>query len=266
MRALAHKTPPTLRPALASLAIAASLAALPAAAHEAAHAAPGATMMITGSAELSAAPDQAVITVAVEGTGTTADQAMAENTERMTSVFARMAALGLEASDLSTSGLSLSPRYDDRNSGTAPRISGYVVQNQIAVTVDDLDILGNVLDGLVSSGANSISQVNFALSDSAALEAEARLRAVQDARRKAEGYAMAIGTDITGVIAISEIDMRPMPLHRTEMMSMAMADSAETGGPVPVAAGDLTVSAQVSVAFQLSGSLSDAMPSLPGKK
>ena len=64
--------------------------------------------------------------------------------------------------------------------------------------------LGAVIDALVNAGANEMNGVSFAIRDSDPLLAQARGKAVADARSRAETYAKAAGVDLGNILSISE--------------------------------------------------------------
>ena len=65
-------------------------------------------------------------------------------------------------------------------------IAGYRVANQVMVVIRDIDKVGEVLAAAIAAGANSIYGVQFSVADPASLEAEAREKALEDARQRAE--------------------------------------------------------------------------------
>lgn len=202
------------------------------------------TLSATGTA--SAAPDMAVVSLGVVGTGVDAAQAMAENNAQMQAVFAKLDEIGIPVSDTATSGLSLNPRYDRPEiNGQTPKVTGYIVNNQLDVTIYDVASVGTVLDQLVQAGANTVQSVRFDIEDKSALETIAR----QDAAAKVNGiareYAQALGTDIVGILNVTENSQFPMP----QMRGLAM----ESG--VPVAAGDVDVTVTLNVTYEITGSL-----------
>ena len=75
---------------------------------------------------------------------------------------------------------------------------------------------------------------------------EARRRAIADARRKAELYATEAGATLKRTLTIREGGARPGP--RPVLRAMAALDAAES---VPVARGEQTMSASVSVTYEL---------------
>lgn len=209
------------------------------------------TMTISATGTASASPDQVRIVFGVESAGVNARDAMADNTRAMTAVFESLDSFGIGRDAISTSGISMNPRYDHRGNGQ-PRIEGYQVANKVTVTVEDIDALGQVLDGIVGAGVNAINSVTFAVSDTSDMEAEARTEAALKARAKATAYAEALGTDIMGILSVSEATMgRPQPYRAEAMRAMAM----DAGGPVPVSASDVDLSVTLNVVFELSGEI-----------
>ncbi len=206
-----------------------------------------ARISVTGSAMAEAPPDMALIRLGVVTTGRSAAAALAENSERVSAILAALRAAGIEARDLQTSGLSLSPRFDNSSSSVpreAPRISGYEAQNMITVRVRDLAVLGAILDRVVETGANSFSGLQFTRADLRPLQDEARREAVRDAIAKARLMAGEAGMRLGPVLSITESGGGGMP--RPEMMR-----SAAIAGDVPVAGGEISVRAAVSMEFAL---------------
>ena len=149
---------------------------------------------------------------------------------------------------MQTSSLSLRPVWGDYardEQGVALPPIGFEASNQIRATLRDLDALGALLDQVARDGANAFSGFRFGLSDSAPFEAQARTRAIEDARAKAEQYARDAGVTLGDVVLITEElgggggDFGP------PVMEMAAARSA----PVPVAAGEITLSHTIKVVF-----------------
>ena len=204
--------------------------------------APG-TIAVAGVGQVQAKPDMATMSAGVTILGDTAKQAVADNSELMQTILNAMTAFGIDASDMQTSNFSVSPRYSrrDRNQGPA-EIIGYQVSNTVVVTVRDIDSLGQAIDEFVSAGANDIRGIQFGFSQPQALEDQARVKAVEDARRKAGLFADTAGVELDRVLAIEELGAStPAPfMARAEMMSA-----------VPVAPGEETVTARVNVTFAI---------------
>lgn len=209
-----------------------------------------ATMALTGTGEIRARPDMAVISSGVVTEAKTAREALDANNAAMAEVVAAMKMAGVAEKDLQTSGFSVEPQYvqpPQQNDGRRepPRIVGYKVSNRLSVTVRDLDKLGSLLDLSVKLGANQVSGVTFGIADEAPLRNEARKLAMADALRKAAIYAEAADVDLERILSISESGgpRPPRPLARTMRMEAAEA--------VPVEAGELTLAIEVNVTWEI---------------
>lgn len=201
---------------------------------------------VTGEARIPALPDMATIRLGVVTEDRSADRALTANSDRMRAVLGQMEALGIAPRDLQTSDLSLNPIYEPGQDfrGQARRIVGYRAQNSLTVRVRDLSRLGEVLDAGVSDGANQFGGLVFGLQAPDLVEKSAREAAMRDALDRAETLAGAAGVSLGPIRTISEQGgFRGPQMMRAEM---AMADSA-----VPVASGELTVTASVSLEIEL---------------
>ena len=200
-------------------------------------------LSVTGEGQVQAAPDMATVTLGVTNDADSAKAALDANNQAVSAVFAELKAAGIEARDIQTSGLSLGPRYEYPASGGSPTTNGFTATNMVTVQVRALDKVGSVLDAVVQQGANTLNGISFGLQDPVPATDEARKAAVADARRKAELYAAAAGVKLGAVRSISENGgSAPVP------MAAAAFDKA---GAVPVAAGQMAVSASVSIIYDL---------------
>jgi uncharacterized protein YggE len=198
---------------------------------------------ITGTGEVRAVPDQAELSAGVITEARTAAAALAENSRRMNSVFEAIKKLGVSDRSIQTSGFNVSPQYPAYNSNEPQRITGYQVTNTVQVKLADLKQTGPALDALVAEGANNINSVGFSIADPAPLLAKARAEAVREATEEAETYARAAGVKLGAVQTIEESGSEPVrPLM--EMRAMAPA-------PTPVAAGEQSVTASVTISWEI---------------
>src|SRR5208337_4709150 len=119
------------------------------------------TIQVTGTATLSAPPDQAVLVLAVQTQATSATQAAADNAATMTNVLAALSNLGIDKNSIETVSYTLSPVYDQT---TSSKVIGYTVRNAIQVTLKDFSLIGKALDAAVSAGANEVQGIMITLS------------------------------------------------------------------------------------------------------
>lgn len=204
------------------------------------------TIAMTGHGEVKAAPDSATLTAGVSIQAPTAAAALAGDSTRMQAVIAALKKAGIADRAIQTSHFSVSPQYAYAN-GQPPRLTGYQASNQVSVHVDDIGKVGTLLDALVGAGANQESNISFAIAHPEPLLTEARTNAVADARARAETYAKAAGVRLGSILSISESSIAsPRPI-----MMRAMAAMAPPAPPPPIEAGEESVSADVSIMWEI---------------
>jgi hypothetical protein len=201
---------------------------------------------VTGVGEVSRAPDMASLSLGAAFEAESAAEAMAEVSDAVAATLAVLEAAGVPARDVQTQRLTLSPIYPDRSTST-PRGAGaeaFRAESGLAVVIRDLETLGPVLDAVLGSGANVFGGLSFGLQDPRPAEDKARVAAVADAMRKAELLAKAAGQSLGPVQLIREQE------HYGGPMPMAEMSMARDAG-VPVAQGELTVRASVTMEWEL---------------
>lgn len=202
------------------------------------------TITVSGVGTVYADPDIARLTSGLVTEGATAQAALAANTEAMRKVIAEVKAQGIEGKDVQTTSFHVEPVMVHPKDGP-PRISGYRVSNGVSVTVRNIDKVGEVLDRLVSAGANQISGLAFEVSKADILKDDARKLAVENALRRARLLAAAAGAEVGHVLQISEDGEGgpPQPMFR--------AAKAMSAGAVPVERGTQALEARVTATWEL---------------
>ncbi|XXX80219.1 SIMPL domain-containing protein [Sorangium sp. So ce134] len=131
----------------------------------------------------------------------------------------------------------------------APPAYYYQVSNTVMVVIRNLDQVGAVLDAVVAAGANNVWGVSFGLDKTDPLEAQAREKAIADARARAEALARLQGVSLGRVVAISEIiDSGPrVPMYAPRAASGGFSADMAT----PVSPGEVQFGTQVKVIYAL---------------
>lgn len=200
------------------------------------------SISVTGSGVTEAAPDIAILSLGVTSDAPTAREALDKNNAQMTAVIEALKTLGFGVTNMQTTGLSLNPVYD--HSGDKPVLTGYQAVNGVTLKVKDLNRLGEILDLVVSAGANQINGLTFDVENKQAAVSDARVKAMTDAKAKAEMMAGALGATIGRPITISES-------YSGEPQPMAMQTMNAASASVPIATGQVGLQVQVSVVFEL---------------
>lgn len=207
----------------------------------------GTTLDINAEGRTTRVPDLAVIRSGVVSQAATAAAALADNSARMARVLAALRRAGIDARDVQTSNVGLSPQYRYAEN-KPPVITGYQATNSVQVRFRDVAKAGPILDALVAEGANQIDGPNLMLDKPQEALDEARADAVKRARDRAELYARAAGMRVARIVSITEQGENagappPMPM----MYARAEGKSADTA----IVAGERDVTVNVQVRFLL---------------
>jgi uncharacterized protein len=189
-------------------------------------------------------PDTVFVNIGVEAREPTLAAASADAVTRMTAVLARLQARGVAEADRVTVAYSVDPLAAPRRSEEeAVRIVAYRVANVVRVRIRDVAAAGAIVDAAVVAGANTVSALQFTVSDPAVAERAARAQAVALAAAKAGELAAAAGAALGEVLSIEEeAGPRPIPFQSAALRA---------GGPGPVEAGELEVVVTVQARYRL---------------
>jgi uncharacterized protein YggE len=204
----------------------------------------GRGITVVGVGKASGTPDVAHITIGVDTDSDSVQNAVESSRDRMTALLEALKAAGIADSDIRTTNYSVYTQQQPIE-GRATFTLTYRVSNQVDVTVRDVDTLGDVLDQAVAAGANNIYGVSFSVEDTSKLEADARTKAIADAKARATSLAQLAGVEVGEVVSISEvIGGGVQPLYRDAAMGMG-------GGGTPIQPGELSVDMSVQVTFAI---------------
>ena len=201
---------------------------------------------VNGEGIVNVEPDRATITVGVVTREKNSAAVQNSNARAAQSVINAIVALGIERRNITTGGYNFSPTYRQVNGRS--EIDGYEATNSVTIIVDDLKLVGKIIDAALANGANQINSLNFGLRNRVAAQDEALKLAVLDAKRKAEIAAAALGKNILSVRNVT-INSASVNAPRYKF-ARAMEDSANF--ETPVESGSLQCSASVHVEFEIS--------------
>jgi hypothetical protein len=190
-----------------------------------------------GHGDVTVVPDEATVSAGVRTQGTTAQEALSANADRMTKVIAALKQVGVKK--LQTQQVSLYPNTDKKGN-----VTGFVAQDTVSATTA-IASAGKLVDAAVSAGANSVDGPSLDVASQSAIYRTALKRAVTDARAKAAALAAAGGFKVGRVLAVSE-------QSTSTPISFGQAPKSASDTPTPVAAGTQDVTADVQVEFSIS--------------
>ena len=209
------------------------------------------TISVNGEGTVEATPDRAIISVGVVTRAKNPSEVQNLNAKSATSIINSIVALGIERKSISTGNYNFNPIYRHLDNGKSI-LEGYEASNSVTIIVDDLNLVGKIIDAALNHGANQVNSLNFGLRNKTAYQDEALRLAVLDAQRKAEIAASALGKMIISVRNVS-INSNSISAPRNYKLarSMAVAEDA-IAYETPIESGTLQCSANVHVEFEIS--------------
>lgn len=212
---------------------------------------PNRTISVSGTGQVSATPDIAVVSLGVQTQAAEAGTAVSENSTQMQDVITALKGAGVAQKDIQTQVIRLTPRYQQPSSQAGstqqgpPELIGYTATNIVQVTVRKIDSLGDLIDSAVQAGANQIQGISFEVEDPAALVDQAREAAWADALHKAQQLAELSNSGLGMVLTISETSRTPTPIIE-RAISSGIAAAA-----VPVQPGTQTIEVDLQATWLL---------------
>jgi len=205
------------------------------------------TITVSAEGKVNAKPDIAVISLSVVTQGKTVKTVTQEGNVKMTAVIEAVKKLGVDAKDITSTQYNLYPQYIYPEN-QSPRLSGYNLNQDITVKVRDLEKVEDVLDSGIAAGANQVGQLSFDIDDPSGLKKEARAKAFETAKEKAEEMANAAGVKLGRVVTFSEDTGYQQPAYANYSMDM-MAKAESAGAAIEPGSKEMNIS--VSVTYEI---------------
>jgi uncharacterized protein YggE len=215
---------------------------------------PSPTVAVRGSWTGDVPPELARVRVSVGARSGDRAQALRDLTRRIEEVRAVVEGYGPAVEAVETGSLWVRPQF--RDGKPRERVTGYLAGAQLTATVVEFAVLGDLLLRLADRDMVALAGPFWALRPESEAYRRARTEAVRDARRRAEEYAEAAGSRLTGLVEIADTGLSqpgageslaaPAAMFRTAA-SDSVADSVEFDvDPAPQ-----TVSATVEARFTM---------------
>jgi uncharacterized protein YggE len=233
----------------AAAAVAVVLATAPAGAQSPARPDPISRIDVSGQGSIDRTPDQAVVSFSIVTNDDAAERATSANNATYNALVGKLNGLGLGPAAIKTTGYYL--RYTPRPAQPNPQFAqryGYVVTRNVGVTTPRTDQAGAIVDAAVAAGVSTVGGIAFGLRDGRAAYRAALAAAVADAASQADALAAAAHLRIVRIRAISA---GSTAVPRVFAPALRMAAAAPAVVPTDVQPSDLTVTATVSVTYEV---------------
>jgi uncharacterized protein YggE len=206
--------------------------------------------MVTGSSEVLAVPDQATVRLGIVRQANTAQAAQEQANAVAQGILNAIGRSGVKTQQIQTARLVLTPVYAPRNpeSRDAPRIVAYNASNTVSVRLENLALVGPVIDAGLNAGANQLEGVQFGLRNDLPSRELALKQAVAEARSKAQAMAEVLKIELVEILEVSEGGVSLFPVAESAQFGgRAMALAADT----PISPGQLEVRATVTIRYRI---------------
>ena len=216
------------------------------------------TITVNGTADVFAVPDTAEFTATVMETAKDVASAQTAAAKDANAVTDYLKGAGVDSKDVQTSDYSVQPQYEYQQaspcaSGYCPPgkqvLTGYQVSETLDIKVRDTGKAGELLSGVGQKGASQVSGLSFTVADQTALEAQARDKAIADAKAKAAALAKSLGVSLVRIVGFSENGNGPIPFAAKAAGSMAL-DAAAPAVP-EISTGQNKITSNVSLSYEV---------------
>ncbi len=203
---------------------------------------------VTGTGVVKVVPDIAYINVGITTQNENVTDAIAENSSQAQTIKDELVNFGIAEEDIQTSSFSIYPQsnYDYEGNITS---TTFVVNNNVYVTVRDLNTMGDLLGRVTASGANSIYGISFDVQDKSAALTQSRELAIEFARQQAEEVAATSGVKLGEILTIY-VSSNDVPYIVSDSYGMGGGGGyPQSATKVPISAGNYVISSSVTIQY-----------------
>lgn len=206
------------------------------------------TIAVGGFGSVETPPDRATLNLSIIERQPTVSAAQERAAEVTAKVLELADELDIPENRVDTMSAMVRPDYRWNRDSETQELIGFIAERQMRIEIHDLDKVGVAIERAVEVGVNQVMPPRLTSSKSRDAYRDALEKAVDDARQNAERLAVSLGLSLGDAIQVNAgtAARPPVPVARGE--AMAMSDAA----PQTYSAGDLTVTANVSVVFEAS--------------
>lgn len=209
---------------------------------------------VTGQAEMMVVPDEVAFSLSVVTMEKELPAAQARNDQIVKTLLTLARQYQVPATKVQTGYISVSQRFTDEEVTKKPPVFlGYTVTKSVGIILQDVSKTEDLLADIFKSGVSYIRGVSFRTSQLRKYKDQARAMAIKAAQEKATALTKEIGQSIGKAYSITEevSSSNPYVQNRSNSnFSMSAGDSDESGEGT-IALGQISITAQVTVSFEL---------------
>ena len=198
---------------------------------------------VEGEGVVKVVPDEVEISSRVEHEGNSAAEVQRKTDAVIDQIIKYLKSQGISEKNIRTDYVNLNKRYNYND-----KTYSYVAAQSLSIRLEDISKYEEIIEGLLQNGLNGINGVQFKSSELKKYQAQAREKAVLDAKQKAQELAAPLNLKLGNAYYINENSGNSyQPVYR--MAELKMSDASESSESL--APGEMEVSVKVQVAFQL---------------
>lgn len=231
------------------------------------------TISFSGHGEVTAVPDIANVYFTISKDDKTVKDAQAGVAAIEKKALDLLKAKGVADKDIKTDYASFNPKYEYSQAACPPIpmgagyagitvsptspyycppgkqvIVGYTASESITIKVRNTDSVGDIMQGLGTTGVSNLSGPNFAIDNQDVLQTQARKKAIDDAKAKAEVLAKDLGVSLGKITSFSENGNYPIMYAKSAMMD---ASGASAPAPAVIPKGVNTITSDVTITYEI---------------
>jgi uncharacterized protein len=198
---------------------------------------------VNGAGEVMVVPDVLELNIGIRSEADSSAEAMAMTSRKMNELIGTLKEAGIPGRDIRTRNIRLHPTYQTEDGRR--QVTGYIAVNTVFVKIRDMEAAGGIIDDAVRAGGNVIEGIQFTIENPAPYAEQAREKAFENARHKAEQLTALAGMELDTVMSLSESSHLPSPV------TPRLQTQARTFSEVPVEAGVQKVQVNVQAVWSM---------------
>jgi len=210
---------------------------------------------VSGTGRIAVNPDIAILRLGIEAQEVSVAEAQDSSSAAMEKVMTALSDSGVEEKDVQTQDFRIRQRtrWDDEQQQEV--VIGYRVTNDVVAKIRDMEKIGDIIDAVVAAGGDytRIDDLNFSVEDPSAYYDEAREKAIDDAKGRAEKIADLAGVKLGDPTYINESASTP---YLGGGMGYEMAAPTPAPAPtiivqtaLPISLGEVEITVNIQVAY-----------------
>ena len=182
------------------------------------------SVTVQGQGSMTMPPDQATLRFSISDKGRNLDL-IKNNVGNITSRFLEFTDnLGINKKNLRTTNINIFPEYTYIPKTGKRIFDGYKINRDITVNLEQLTLLGQLIEGAINLGVNNINPPMFSTKEASEVNIKLHTLAMEDAKNKAIALATSVNATIGRAIDVSAVPISFQP--RPTEMRMLSADQA----------------------------------------